>query len=77
MIDVYNRDRKNLISIIYKKRRRRRKMSKGSNYKLGQVFGYKGPNEKVQPEDIISSIKFNQNGNLLALGDNAGRIIIF
>ena len=52
-------------------------MSKGSNYKLGQVFGYKGPNEKVQPEDIISSIKFNQNGNLLALGDNAGRIIIF
>lgn len=52
-------------------------MSKGSNYKLGQVFGYKGPNEKVQQEDVISSIKFNKNGNLLALGDNAGRIIIF
>lgn len=52
-------------------------MSKGSNYKLSQVFGYKGPNEKVLYEDIISAIRFNPNGNLLALGDNAGRIIIF
>lgn len=52
-------------------------MSRGSSYKLCQMFGYKGPGEKVQEEDVISSIKFNTTGELLALGDHAGRIIVF
>lgn len=52
-------------------------MSKGQNFKLNQTFGYKGPNMKIQAQDIITTIKFNKSGNLLALGDQAGRIIIF
>lgn len=51
--------------------------SKGSQYKQTQVFGYKGPGEKVIEEDIISSLKYDQTGQHLALGDHAGRIIIF
>jgi serine/threonine-protein phosphatase 2A regulatory subunit B len=47
------------------------------NYKLVQMFGYKGPGEKVQEEDIISKISFDKTGKYLALGDHAGRIIIF
>jgi serine/threonine-protein phosphatase 2A regulatory subunit B len=47
------------------------------NYKLIQMFGYKGPGEKVQEEDIISKISFDKTGKYLALGDHAGRIIIF
>lgn len=52
-------------------------MSKGPNFKLTQAFGYKGANMKIQAQDIITTIKFNKTGDLLALGDQAGRIIIF
>lgn len=48
-----------------------------ANYKLIQMFGYKGPGEKIQQEDIISKVSFDQSGKYLALGDHAGRIIIF
>lgn len=51
--------------------------SKGGNYKFAQLFGYKGPNEKIMEEDIISSMKFDKSGRMLALGDKAGRVIIF
>lgn len=51
--------------------------SKGSQYKQIQLFGYKGPGEKVLEEDIITTLKYDQNGQHLALGDQAGRIIIF
>lgn len=51
--------------------------SKGSQYKCSQVFGYKGSNQKIHQEDIISVLKFSQDGSHLALGDKAGRIIIF
>ena len=51
--------------------------SKGSGYKFGQLFGYKGPNEKILEEDIISSMKFDESGRMLAVGDKAGRVIIF
>lgn len=51
--------------------------SKGSSYKMGQLFGYKGPNEKILEEDIISTMKFDKSGRMLALGDKAGRVIIF
>jgi serine/threonine-protein phosphatase 2A regulatory subunit B len=47
------------------------------NYKLAQMFGYKGPGEKVQEEDIISKVSFDKTGKYLALGDHAGRIIVF
>ncbi len=48
-----------------------------ANYKLIQIFGYKGPGEKIQQEDIISKVSFDKSGKYLALGDHAGRIIIF
>lgn len=48
-----------------------------ANYKLIQMFGYKGPGQKVQEQDIISKISFDKTGKFLALGDHAGRIIIF
>ena len=51
--------------------------SKGSNYKFTQLFGYKGPNEKMLDEDIINSLKFDHSGNYLAVGDRAGRVIVF
>lgn len=51
--------------------------SKGSQYKCNQIFGYKGNNQKVHQEDIISTIKFDHDGKFLGLGDKAGRIIIF
>ena len=51
--------------------------SKGCNYKFAQLFGYKGPNEKIMEEDIISVMKFDNSGRYLGLGDKAGRIIIF
>lgn len=51
--------------------------SKGSEYKCSQVFGYKGSIQKIHEEDIISVLKFNQDGTHLALGDKAGRIIVF
>jgi serine/threonine-protein phosphatase 2A regulatory subunit B len=52
-------------------------VSKGAHYKYGQIFGYKGPGEKILEEDIISVVKFDQTGRFLALGDNAGRVIVF
>lgn len=52
-------------------------MSKSSSYKYAQIFGYKGPNERVQEEDIITSLKFDHSGKYLALGDRAGRVILF
>ena len=51
--------------------------SKGSHYKQTQLFGYKGPGEKVLEEDIITTLKYDDKGHHLALGDQAGRIIIF
>jgi serine/threonine-protein phosphatase 2A regulatory subunit B len=47
------------------------------NYKFSQIFGYKGANEVVQEEDIISALKFDKEGRFIALGDRAGRIIVF
>ena len=36
--------------------------SKCMNYKQTQIFGYKGPGERVLEEDIISSVKYDQSG---------------
>ena len=51
--------------------------SRGSDYKCSQVFGYKGSNEKVHEEDLISVLKFDHDGKFLAFGDKAGRVIVF
>jgi serine/threonine-protein phosphatase 2A regulatory subunit B len=48
-----------------------------ASYKFSQIFGYKGPNEAVQEEDIISALKFDKSGRYIAVGDKAGRIIVF
>lgn len=48
-----------------------------SDYKFCQIFGYKGANEPVLEEDIITAIKFDKEGRFIALSDKAGRVIIF
>jgi serine/threonine-protein phosphatase 2A regulatory subunit B len=38
----------------------------------------KGPvDDEVQEADLISTIEFNQDGELLAVGDKGGRIVVF
>lgn len=51
--------------------------SSAAQYKFSQIFGYKGPSEKVMEEDIISATRFDLSGNYLAVGDKAGRVIVF
>lgn len=46
-------------------------------WKFTQVFGDAATAEKVHEEDVISSMGFDYSGNYLALGDKAGRLIIF
>ncbi|KRX11177.1 WD40-repeat-containing domain [Pseudocohnilembus persalinus] len=47
------------------------------DWKFTQVFGDKASSEKVQEEDIISAIQFDNTGKYLSLGDRAGRLIVF
>jgi len=46
-------------------------------WKFTQVFGEASIAEKVNDEDIISAMNFDRTGNYLALGDKAGRLIVF
>ena len=46
-------------------------------WKFTQVFGDKVTAEKVSEEDIINAMNFDSTGKYLALGDRAGRLIIF
>ena len=47
------------------------------NWKLNQVFGEEGFAENVAEEDVISAMAFDPTGNYIALGDKAGRLIVF
>lgn len=51
--------------------------SKKIEWKFTQVFGDAMTAEKVNEEDIITAMDFDKTGNYLALGDWAGRLIIF
>lgn len=46
-------------------------------WKFTQVFGDKVTAEKVSDEDIINAMNFDSTGKYLALGDKAGRLIVF
>lgn len=46
-------------------------------WKFTQVFGDKMIADKVSEEDVISAMKFDSTGKYLALGDRAGRLIVF
>ena len=47
------------------------------NWKLNQAFiGDTNP-EKVKEDDKISTVAYDKTGDYLAVGDNAGRLIIF
>lgn len=35
------------------------------------------PSFSLSPADIISTVEFNHNGELLATGDKGGRVVIF
>ena len=47
------------------------------SYRCSQLFGYKSRSEKNIEEDSISALKFDSSGKMLALGDKAGRLIVF
>lgn len=47
------------------------------NWKLNQVFGEENAVDAVSDEDIISAMAFDPTGNYIALGDKAGRLIVF
>ncbi len=48
-----------------------------TEWKFTQVFGEESIVDKVNQEDIISAMDFDKTGNYLALGDQAGRLIVF
>ena len=48
-----------------------------SDFSFDQLFGSKDSADNAQDEDLISIVKFDQTGYFLALGDHAGRVIIF
>ena len=50
---------------------------KKSEWKFAQVFGDKSTAEQIHDEDIITALEFDNTGKYLALGDQAGRLIIF
>lgn len=47
------------------------------SWQVSQVFGEEGNADGVADEDIISAMAFDPSGNYIALGDKAGRLIIF
>ncbi len=51
--------------------------TKAVNYRLKQVIGSTKRYQKVQQEDIISTLQFDLTGKHIALGDKDGRVIIF
>ena len=52
-------------------------MENKNKWKFTQVFGDKFSADKVANEDIISALNFDKSGNYLAVGDRAGRLILF
>lgn len=46
-------------------------------WKFSQVFGERVAGEDIQDVDIVSAIGFDKTGDNLAIGDRAGRVIIF
>lgn len=49
----------------------------GGKYSCTQLFGYKGKSEKLLEEDNLTTLKFDHTGRHLAVGDRAGRLIVF
>ena len=47
------------------------------DWNFRQVFGDVTPVDQVQDADLISSLRFSQDGAFLAAGDRGGRVIIF
>jgi len=47
------------------------------HYRLEQTFGTEESPQNIQEDDIITSIEFDQTGGFLAIGDMAGRIVVF
>jgi hypothetical protein len=47
------------------------------SYHCSQLFGYKSRSQKDIEEENISALKFDASGSMLALGDRAGRLIVF
>jgi serine/threonine-protein phosphatase 2A regulatory subunit B len=48
-----------------------------NEWKFTQVFGDRIVAERVTDEDVINALAFDKTGRYLALGDKAGRLIVF
>ncbi|KAI8336687.1 protein phosphatase PP2A regulatory subunit B [Chlamydoabsidia padenii] len=48
-----------------------------NNWKFAQCFGDKGDSDDITEADIITTVEFNQTGDLLASGDKGGRVVLF
>jgi serine/threonine-protein phosphatase 2A regulatory subunit B len=55
----------------------RKGIQKQNSYKFSQIFGYKNTTDKLQKEDVITCLKFDNEGKMIAVGDRAGRVIVF
>jgi len=47
-------------------------------YNFAQAFGERGPEAaaEIQDVDMISAVRFNDNGDMIATGDRGGRIVV-
>ena len=46
-------------------------------WQCSQVVGYSSRSQQLIQEDHINALSFSPNGDLLAAGDNASRVILF
>lgn len=46
-------------------------------YSCSQLFGEGSDSQQNIDEDNITSLRFDESGKLLAVGDRAGRLIVF
>ncbi|KAL0221964.1 hypothetical protein RCL1_001818 [Eukaryota sp. TZLM3-RCL] len=51
--------------------------SAADSWKFCQVFGDRAKLEDIVEADIISTVQFNDDGNMLAVGDRGGRVVLF
>ncbi|KAI8076887.1 protein phosphatase PP2A regulatory subunit B [Halteromyces radiatus] len=52
-------------------------MAEEHNWKFAQCFGDKSDSDDITEADIITTVEFDQTGDLLASGDKGGRVVLF
>jgi serine/threonine-protein phosphatase 2A regulatory subunit B len=52
-------------------------VGEGDNWRLSQIIGDPFSSDQVLEGDIITAVEFDEDGDLLAVGDKAGRVSIY